>query len=76
VDIFLTRGRGLQVGRSVFFGAKKTSDFSKFMMCPHGQVERELSQYGHFADKKESIFLRFCADVFYGRSLIAVANSV
>jgi len=33
---------------SAIFGAK-TSDFSKFMVCPHGQ--EGLSQCGYFADK-------------------------
>jgi len=32
---FRTKG-GLQKRTSALFGAK-TSDFSKFMMCPHGQ---------------------------------------
>jgi len=45
---------------------KKTSDFSKFMVCPFGQ--RGLVHCGHFSDKMEGVnFLRFCADVFYGR---------
>jgi len=30
---------------------KKTSDFSKFMVCLHGQGEG-LSQCGHFSDKE------------------------
>jgi len=40
---------------SALFGAK-TSDFSKFLICPHGQG-------------KGVNFSRFCANVFYGRSL-------
>jgi len=38
---------------SALFGAKNSAlDFSTFVMCPHGQGEREgeLSQCGHFAD--------------------------
>jgi len=34
--------------KSALFGAK-TSDFSKFILCPHGQGG--WSQCGHFADK-------------------------
>jgi len=39
---------------------KKTSDVSKFMVCPHGQGG--LSQCGHFSDKVEvgSIFRDLC----------------
>jgi len=29
---------------STLFGAKKTLDFSKFMVCPHGQEGRGLRQ--------------------------------
>jgi len=43
------------------------------MVCPHGQGG--LSQCGHFADKGGGInFLRFCADVFYGRPLIIIGS--
>jgi len=39
------------------FLAQKNSNFSKFMVCPHGQGrERELSQCGHFADKESQFF--------------------
>jgi len=42
------------------------------MVFPHGQGMRRLSQCGYFADKGGGrvTFSRFCADVFYGRSLI------
>jgi len=39
-------------GRPHFFGAK-TSDFSKFIVCPHGQGVGELNQFGYFAVKGE-----------------------
>jgi len=39
---------------SALFGAK-ISDFLKFVMCPHGQGERGLSQCGHFVDKGEGV---------------------
>jgi len=49
-----------------FFG-ETNSNFLKFMVCPHGQEVRGLSQCGHFADKEEGVnFSRFCANVFYG----------
>jgi len=35
---------------------KKYLDFSKFMVCLHGQGRRVLNQCGHFADKGRSIF--------------------
>jgi len=45
-----------RIRRPRFF-AQIASDFSKFMMCPHGQRDRELSQSGHFANKgEESLF--------------------
>jgi len=52
------------------FLVQKSSNFSKFMVCPHGQ--RELSQCGHFSDKggERVNFSRFCADVFYGLLII------
>jgi len=44
---------------SALFSAK-TSDFSKFMVCPHGQGGGGLSQCGHFSDKeRRSIFRDF-----------------
>jgi len=43
---------------SSIFGAKN-KDFSKFMVCPHGQGG--LSQCGHFADKGDQFFqLHYC----------------
>jgi len=49
------------------FGAK-TAEFSKFKVCPHRQGG--LSQCRHFVDKEVGVnFLRFSADVFYGRPL-------
>jgi len=43
-------GRGFQMGNPHYL-VQKTSDFSKFMVGPNAQGVRELSQYGHFADK-------------------------
>jgi len=42
----------------------KISDFSKFVVCPHGQGGKGLIQEG-----REGQFLRFFTDVFYGRPL-------
>jgi len=48
---------------STIFGAK-TSEFSKFMVCPHGQGgESGLSQCRNFANKEVN-FSRYCTDVF------------
>jgi len=51
---------------SAFFGTKN-SDFSKFMVYPHGQ--EGLIQCGHFAARRGVNFSQFCADVFYERPL-------
>jgi len=62
---------------SAYFGAK-TSDFSKFMVCPHGQ--ERLSQCDIFRKRVEGC--QFFADVFNGRpltlkfSLIIIHNSI
>jgi len=46
-----------------YFLVCKKFGFFKFMVCPHGQASRGLSQCGHFADKGEGVnFSRFCAD--------------
>jgi len=57
---------------SAIFDAK-TSDYSKFMGCPHGQSGEGLSQSGHFADKGEGcqIFASLC-----GRLLCTAPNSI
>jgi len=48
----------------------KSSSFSKFMVCPHGQG-KGLIQCRHFADEGGLFFFfQFCADVFYGWSLM------
>jgi len=46
-----TRDRELFRWERPHFLLHKTSDFWKFMLCPHGQ--EGLSQCGHFSDKKE-----------------------
>jgi len=47
---FLTwRREVLQVRMSALFSAKKTSDFSKFMVCPNGQGGKGLNQCGQGA---------------------------
>jgi len=48
---------------------QKTPDFSKFMVCPHGEGGRGLRQCGDFT------FSRFCADVLYGRPLIKLIKT-
>jgi len=56
------------------FLVKKKSDFSKYMVCLQVQGEVLMSQCGYFADKGVN-FSRFCADIFYGRSLFNSLNS-
>jgi len=61
-----TRGEGFfRCDRSDdrIFWRQKTLDFSKFMVCPHGQ--ERLSQCGHFADKRRgSVFRDFMRTSF------------
>jgi len=63
----ITHGEGFfRCGRPHFL-MQKTSDFSKFMVCPYGQGGRGSAS----ADKRERVkFSRFCADFLYGRPLI------
>jgi len=42
---------------SALFGAKNPV-FSEFMVCPHRQKGRGLSQCGHFSDKGEGSLFR------------------
>jgi len=50
------------------FWLHKSSDFSKFMVCPHGQGGREVEPMRTFCGQRGRgiIFSRFCADIFYG----------
>jgi len=56
----------VQMQTSVLFCAK-TSDFSEFMVCPHGQGERGLKQCGHFADKggRDQFFAILCGRLLW-----------
>jgi len=52
---------------SVVFGAKN-SDFSKYMVCLHGQEGGEVEPVRTFYGQGGGVnFSRFCADVYYGR---------
>jgi len=63
-DILQTRGEGvLQMWTSALLGAK-TSEFSKFMGCPHAQGGWGLRQCGHFTDKRGQLFA-----IWWGRPL-------
>jgi len=55
---------------SALFGAK-TPDFSKFMMCPHGQGERGLEPVRKFSDKGRGQFFK----IFCGRPLRTAPHS-
>jgi len=46
----------------------KPSNFSKFIVCPHG---KEVMGFEPMQTRgKRGQFLRYCADVFYGRPLM------
>jgi len=67
VRTFCGQGGGFFRCGRLHFLVQKTSDFSKFMVCPHGQERR---RGWTSADKRWGVnFSRFCADVFYGRPL-------
>jgi len=71
---FVQCGQGvLQMRTSILFGAK-TSDFSKFMVCPHGQWggRRRVSQCGYFTNKREVIFRDFVRTSFMDGSLYKI----
>jgi len=61
------KGGGVFQMRTSAFLVQKTSDFSKCMVCPHGQGG--LRQCKHFSDKGDGRFnfSRFSAGVLYGR---------
>jgi len=66
VRILRTRGEwGFFRRGRLHFLEQKTLDFSKFLVCPHGQGG--FSQCGQ--GKRGGNFSRFCANVFYGRPL-------
>jgi len=67
VRTFYSQERLFRCGRPHIL-VQNTSDFSKFMVCPHGQ--RRLNQCGHFATRVGVDFSRFCADIFYRWPLI------
>jgi len=59
--------KGFRCGRPHFL-VQKTSDFSKFMLCPHGQGRDSAS--ADVADNRGGgqFFLRFCTNVFHRRA--------
>jgi len=66
-DILQTSGEGGSSDADVrTFLCKKTSDFSKFIVCPHGKREGGgLNQCGHFADK--GVGVNFCDFVIFSK---------
>jgi len=66
VRAFANKGRGGISDADVrTLWCKKTSDFSKFMVCPHGQKGRGVEPVRNFADKgSESIFRDFMRTSF------------
>jgi len=56
--------KGVLQMRTSQFLEQKASDFSKFIVCPHGQGGRRLSQCGHFLDKGGSVFFDFVRTSF------------
>jgi len=59
---------------SSLFGAK-IPDFSKFMVCPHGQGELSRAEILR-TRRRKSILSRFCADVLYGCPLRERSNII
>jgi len=52
---------------SALFGAK-TTNFLKFMVCPHGRgvlTDGVLSQCGHFANKGDQFFAISCGRLLW-----------
>jgi len=66
-------GEILQMRTSALL-VQKTSDFSNFIVCPHKQWRGVggwgMSHCGTFFGQQGVNFLRFCADVLYGRPLL------
>jgi len=59
----------LQMWTSALFGTK-TPDFSKFMVCPHGQEREGWSNADILRTRGKGInFSQFCTNVFYRRPL-------
>jgi len=70
---FGQRGRGFFKCGHPHVLVQKTTIFSKFMVCPHGQGGREVEPVRIFFGQGGRVyFLQFCADVFYGRPLTAM----
>jgi len=65
------RTRGVvQMRSSTLFGAKNF-EFSKFIVCPHGQRGRGRASADIFRTREVN-FSRFCVNVFYGHPLIEI----
>jgi len=58
VYIFRTWGRGFFRCGCPHFLVQKNSDFSKFLVCPHGQEGGGLSQCGYFVNKGRGVNFR------------------
>jgi len=65
----------LQMRTSALFGAK-TPDFSKFMASPYGQRRGVEPLQTFFGQGGGGHFLRFCADVFFGRPIFNLMKLV
>jgi len=72
MQTFLGQGGILQMRTSAIFGAKLRI-FGIYMVCPHGQGGRggRVEPMRKFCEQggRKGLFLRFCADVLYGRPL-------
>jgi len=64
---FGQKGKGFFRCGSPQFSVQKTSEFSKFIVCPHGLGDgvEGLSQCGHFSDKRGwgsiVLYVQYCA---------------
>jgi len=74
---FCRQGEGFFWCKRPHFLVQKLLDFSKLMVCPHGQGKRGMSQCGHFSDKGRGQFFSWlCVDVFYGWPLIKLYSNL
>jgi len=73
---FAGKGRFLKCENAHLLVLQKTSDYLKFMMCPHGHGGRDLIQCEHFLDKGGVNFSQFCAEVLWMAPLLSLVERI